>query len=155
SGTLIIPAGATSGNILIPILGDSLNEPDETFKVTLSSPINAVITGSTTATITIQNDDAVPALSITDMTIAEGNTGTKTVTFTAQLSTASGLPVTVQYATADGTATAGSDYTATSGTLSFTAGLVSKTFTVTILGDMSVESDEYALINLSNPTNAT
>jgi hypothetical protein len=63
--------------------------------------------------------------------------------------------VTVQYATADDSATAGSDYIATSGTLSFSPGWISRTFTVTVSGDALVELDEQLLVNLSAATNAT
>ena len=69
-------------------------------------------------------------LSISDVTVAEGNSGTTNAVFTVTLSAASASTVTVDYATANGTATAGSDYTAATGTLSFAAGTTSKTMTV-------------------------
>lgn len=84
----------------------------------------------------------------------EGNAA-GTATFTVSLSSASANSVTVNYATANGTATAGSDYTAKSGTLTFAAGETSKTVTVNILGDTVVESDETFSLLLSGASNAT
>jgi len=102
----------------------------------------------TTAIPTAQN---VGNISINDVTIAEGNSGTKTVTFTVSRTGTSAFSV--NYATADGTATAGSDYQATSGTLNFAAGQASQTVSVTINGDTTVEPDETFSVNLSAPTN--
>lgn len=84
----------------------------------------------------------------------EGNTGTKAFEFTVSLSLPSALTVTVNYATADGTANAGSDYVVTSGTLTFTPGETTKTVTVTVNGDTSIESDETFYVNLASPANA-
>ena len=106
---------------------------------------------------TITNDDAVAAvvgdISITDVTITEGDAGTKTATFT--VSHTGTAAFSVDYATADGTATAGSDYVATSNTLNFAAGsgaAQSQTVSVTINGDTSVEPDETFFVNLLNAT---
>ena len=82
------------------------------------------------------------------MTVVEGNSGTKNLTFVVRLSAASGRQVTVNYATADDTATAGSDYTAKSGTLTFLAGWTSQNVTVVISGDEAVEADEQFWLNL-------
>ena len=97
------------------------------------------------------------SLSINDVTLTEGNSGTKNAIFTVTLSGETFQPVTVNYATANGTATAGSDYTATTGTLIFNVnpGETSKQITVPILGDTLAESNETFFINLSNPINAT
>ena len=93
-------------------------------------------------------------LIINDITVAEGNAGTSTATFTVTLSAASAQTVTVQYATANGTATAGSDYVATSGTLTFNPGVTSQPVNVTINGDTVLEQGETFFVNLTNPTNA-
>jgi hypothetical protein len=96
-----------------------------------------------------------PSITVDDVTVTEGNTGTTAVTFTVRLSAAYGKPVTVDYATADGTATvAGGDYRATSGTLTFAPGVTSMTVTVLVNGDRAVESTESFTLLLSNPTNA-
>ncbi len=97
----------------------------------------------------------LPTLSINNVSITEGNSGTKNATFTVNLSDASTQTVSVNYATANDTAIAGSDYTAKSGTLSFNPGQTSKTFSVPILGDTTVESDETFKVNLSQASNAT
>lgn len=96
-----------------------------------------------------------PSLSIDDVTVTEGNSGTTNAVFTVSLSEAAGRQVTVDYTTADGTATAGSDYQSTSGTLTFDAGETSKTVTVVVLGDTATESNETFYVNLTNPANAT
>lgn len=95
---------------------------------------------------------AAPSVSISDATVAEGDSGTTTETFTVTR-TGGTDAFSVSYATADGTATAGSDYQATSGTLTFAAGETSKTITVAINGDTTVEGDETFSLALSNATN--
>jgi hypothetical protein len=96
-----------------------------------------------------------PSLSISDVTVTEGNSGTVNAVFTVSLSAASDRTVTVTYSTAADTATAGSDYTATSGTLTFDPGVTSQTVTVVVNGDRVGETDESFFVNLDNPTNAT
>jgi hypothetical protein len=100
-------------------------------------------------------DPSAPRLRIGDVTVAEGNTGTVAAAFTVTLSAASDQPVTVAYATGDGSATAGSDYQTTSGTLIFAPGETSKTITVPVIGDRLPEPTETFVVNLSSPTNAT
>jgi hypothetical protein len=97
----------------------------------------------------------IPRLRIGDVTVTEGHTGTVAVAFTVTLSSASDLPVTVAYATGNGTATAGSDYQTTSGTLTFAPGETSTTITVPVIGDRLGEPNETFVVNLSSPTNAT
>src|SRR5207249_6734583 len=89
-----------------------------------------------------------------DVSLTEGNSGTKTLTLTVTLSGASNLTVTVNFATANGTATAPTDYVATSGTLTFNPGDLTKTIGVTINGDQLFEPDETFTVNLTNPANA-
>jgi serine protease len=97
-----------------------------------------------------------PALSIDDVSVSEGNSGTKTLTFTVTMSETSASPVTFDIATANGTATAGSDYVASSLTnQSIAAGQLSKTFSVTINGDTTNEYAETVLVNLSNVSGGT
>src|SRR5204862_229208 len=103
---------------IVPVKGDLLNEPDETFLLQLSNATNAVI-ACAQAVGTIVNDDPVPSLCVEDVRVVEGNSGTTEARFTVRLSAASGQPVSVDYATADGTASSGSDYVAASGTLVF------------------------------------
>jgi hypothetical protein len=96
-----------------------------------------------------------PAIRINDASVTEGNTGTADMTFTVSLSTAATGPVSVAWATADGTATAGADYIAASGTVNFTAGQTSQPVTVKVNGDTAIESDETFTVNLANPVGAT
>src|SRR4029453_11266535 len=152
-GTLTIPAGETSQTLTVQVNGDVLDEADETYAVVLSNPVNATVAdGSGTGTIV--DDDPPPSLSINDVAILEGNSGNNNASFIVTLSSASGQTVTVQYVTADGTAVAGSDYEARSGTLTFEAGQTTRNFNVRVSGDTQVELDETYFVNLSNPTNA-
>jgi hypothetical protein len=98
---------------------------------------------------------ALPTLSINNVSNNEGNSGTTPFTFTVTLSASSASTVTVNYATANGTATAGSDYVATSGVLTFAPGITTQPITVLVNGDMVVEPDETFTVTLSTPTNAT
>ena len=97
-----------------------------------------------------------PGLSVSDaVTVTEGNSGTVNATFTVTLSKPTNVDVTVRYDTANGTAIAGSDYTATSGTVTIPAGYTRRTFAVAVLGDRLAEPTEFFGVNLSAPTNAT
>jgi hypothetical protein len=157
SETLNFAAGETSKQIDIPVIGDLIDEPDETFTVNLSTPSNASIsTGHTQRTVTILDDDDPPVLTISsDVSVNEGNSGTTNATFTVTLTPDSGKTVTVNYGTSDGTATAGSDYTTTSGTLNFAAGETSKQIDIPVIGDLIDEDDEIFTVNLSTPSNAS
>ena len=151
SGTLTIPAGQTTGTITVLVNGDRVAEPNETFVVNLSAPANASIAdGKGVGTIV----DDEPRIGISDVTRTEGSTGTTLFAFTVSLSAACDAPVTVNFATADGSATAGSDYQATSGTLTIPAGQTTGTITVLVNGDRLAEPNEAFTINLSNPVNA-
>jgi len=149
-----IAAGATSQSISFLVDGDAVFEDDETFTVSLSNPSNVTIDRGT-ATITIQNDDPLPGISINDVTLVENNSGPRTFHFFVRLSNASSKQVSVQYSTADGTAKAGSDYSAISGTLTFQPGQTTSIATVPVFADPVVEPDENFFVNLTNPTGAT
>jgi hypothetical protein len=153
SGTLTFAPSVTSQPITVPIQGDTLDEPDETFFVNLSGAVNATITDSQ-GLGTITDDDATPSLSINDVSVTEGDTGTVNAVFTVSLSASSGQTVTVNFATANNTATAPADYTATSGTLTFAPGVTSQPVTVAVQGDILDEPDETFFVNLSGAANA-
>ncbi|CAD7730939.1 hypothetical protein LMG31884_45510 [Xanthomonas hydrangeae] len=148
-----IPAGSSSATFTVLVNGDTLSEPNETFFVNVSN-----VSGATVADAqglgTIVNDDAVPSLSINDISVNEGNSGTTTANFTVSLSAASGQTVSVNYATADGTATAGSDYVARSGTLTFAPGTTAQGVAITVNGDTAVEANETFSVGLSGASNA-
>ena len=152
-GTLTFAPGQTSQTIIVPVNGDVLNEADETFFVNLSSPAGAVLSDGQGAA-TVLNDDPVPTLAINDRSILEGNSGATNFVFTVSLSAVSGQPVTVNFLTANGTATAGSDYQTASGTLTIPAGQTSATIAVMVNGDRLAELNETFFVNLSAPTNA-
>lgn len=162
SGTLTFAPGETSKTVTVQVLRDTVAEATEAFTVRLSNPTNATLT-KTSATGTIQDDDDVPppppppppSMTIGDVTVTEGNSGTRNAVFTVRLSKAATGTVTVNYATQNGTALAGSDYTAASGTLTFAPGETSQTIAVAVHGDTTVEANETFRVLLSQVTNAT
>ena len=149
SGTLTFTSGQSSAETFtVTITDDSTDESDEMFTVTLSNASNASISDST-GEVTITNDDN-PSLSVGDVSVAENVTGGK-ATVSVTINRATNEQVTVEYATSNGTATAGSDYTAANGTLTFTSGQSSaETFTVTITDDSTDEDDETFTVTLSS-----
>ncbi len=96
-----------------------------------------------------------PTVSINDVTVNEGNSGNTSAVFTVTLSSTSTQPISVNYATANGTASSPSDYLASSGLVNFTPGQTSKTISIPVVGDTLVEANENFFINLSSPVNAT
>ncbi|MGQ0618861.1 MAG: Calx-beta domain-containing protein [Panacagrimonas sp.] len=157
-GTVNFVAGETTKVVSIAVRGDRTVEPDETFLLNLSNPVGATIADGS-GIGTISNDDAPPALPslrINDVSVTEGRARTtKIATFTVSLSAASSQTVTVNFATANGTAVAPGDYTPRSGTLSFAPGVTSRTLGVTVKGDSTREPNETYRVNLSGPANAT
>src|SRR5207302_532535 len=135
--------------------GDLKFEPNETFQVNLSGATNSFIADNQ-GIGTILNDDLQPSITINDVAVTEGNSGTTNAVFTLSLSNPSSQTITVNYATADGTATlADNDYQSASGTVTFAPGQTTQTITVLVNGDTKFEPNETFLVNLSSPTNAT
>jgi hypothetical protein len=153
SGTLTFGPGETSKTVSVPIHGDTTHEGDESFTLQLTDGQFATPT-SLNATGTISNDDTQPSLSIADKSQNEGNSGTSNESLTVSLSAASGLPVTVHYATSDGTADS-TDYDSASGDLTFAPGDTSKTVDVPVHGDSDYELDETFNVHLSSASGAT
>ncbi|MFH0883477.1 MAG: Calx-beta domain-containing protein, partial [bacterium] len=114
-------------------------------------------------TFTVRTDDpafinsspALPAISVSDASATEGDNGSKAVTVTFTLSAPADGPVSVDYSTLGGTASAGDDYLFATGTLIFAPGDISKQVTVSVFGDLRVEPDETFSVQLSNPVGAT
>ncbi|HJU91301.1 MAG TPA: PQQ-dependent sugar dehydrogenase [Pyrinomonadaceae bacterium] len=154
SGTLTFTPGQQSQPITVTINGDTAPESNETFNVNLSSPDNATL-GDDQGVGTITNDDGQIAISINDVSVVEGASGTTTATFTVSLSSTSGQTVAVSYATAGNTATPGADFVAASGTATIAAGVLSTTINVTVNSDTTFEPSETFFVNLTNPSNAT
>lgn len=135
----------TSRILRLPVTGNPNAEPP-TSPVPLSDadgPVNGFSLGF-----------GVPALSIYDVVVAEGTNGTVTAAFAISLSVASDQTITVDFATADGSALAGSDYVASTGTLTFAPGQTNQTLSVTVTADEPLEADEDFFVTLSNPANA-
>ena len=153
SGTISFGPREINKTITVPVVGDTLYELNENFRLSLSNAVNGLIGNFGTATIL--DDDPPPTASISDVSVVEGNSGTTAAVFTVRLSTISGRTALVNYATADGTATSGSDYTATTGAVFFLPGELEKTFSVTINGDTQTEENETILVNLNTPNGAT
>ncbi len=157
SGTLVFAPGATSRTISVAVAGDTLVEGNETLVVDLTNADNGTIVDAQAAG-TILDDDVpavVPAISISDVSVAEGHSGTTNTTFAVTLSAATTNTVTVDYTTANGTANAGSDYATNSGTLVFAPSVLTQSITIAVAGDTDVEADETFAVNLTNATNAT
>jgi len=153
SGTLVFPPNTTTKTVSVTVLDDTVYEGNETFFLNLSSPTGATIQdGQGTGTI-VENEPAI-LISVDDVAVVEGSSGTTSATFVVNLSSASTLTTTVSYATADGTATAPGDYQPGTGTVTFAPGVVSQTVTVQVVADAVVETDETFLVNLSGPVNA-
>jgi|GEM_PF-634656 len=150
SGTLSFPPGVASLVVQVPIIPDAVVEPNETVLLNLSNAVGATIFDGQ-GVGTILADDGL-LVSIGDKTTPEGDTGFTPVTFTVSLSAPAPGTVTVDYATADGTATAPLDYTAANGTVTFNTGEQTKTVTIQVVGDTEKEPYETFFVDLSNPT---
>ncbi len=150
-----IPAGSSTYSFTVLVNGDTTPEVNETFLVNVTNVTGATVTDGQ-GQGTIVNDDAAPNLTVNDVSLNEGNAGTTTFTFTVSLSApAPAGGVTFDIATANGTATAGSDYTAKSLTgQTIPAGSSTYTFDVLVNGDTTPETDETFFVNVTNATNA-
>ena len=154
-GTVRFAGKKLTRKITISVNGDLLDEKDETFVVRLSSPIGATLVDAE-GTGTIEDDDPMPSVSVpATASVPEGNDTESVAAVDVTLDAPSGRPVTVGYATTNGSATAGADYTAGSGTVEFVPGETSKTLLVPVVGDLDDESNETFTIDLSSPVNAT
>jgi hypothetical protein len=155
SGELTFDPGESTQQISVPVIGDTSDEADETFTVSLSQPVNAdILDGQGTGTIV--DDDGLPSLTIADVSVSEGNSGTVNASFVVTLSPADSQTITVDFATANGSATAGSDFITASGTLTFAPGDTTKTILVAVTGDSIDEgTSETFSVLLSDAINAT
>ncbi len=154
SGVVTFPAGTTTRDINVPVVGDSRHELSKNFAVILGSPVNAVVQDGS-ATGVIADNDPIPAVTIDDLSTTEGDSGSLVASVTVRLSRASDQVVTLSYATADVTAASPADFTASAGTLTFAAGEITKTIGVSVTGDTVDEPDETFAVNLGAPVNAT
>ena len=155
SGTLTFAKGITTATFGIPVIGDTLDETDETVFVNLSSCVDCTITDNQ-ATLTITDDDAAGAFEFSAATFPTAPTKEALATDVNVLvtvkrtgGTASGA--TVQFATSNGTAVAPGDYTTSAGTLTFAAGQLTRTFNVPVKHDIVPEQNESFFLDLFNP----
>jgi ELWxxDGT repeat protein len=156
--TLTFAPGVNSQTATVNVIGDAIVEAsNESFGLALSNPTAGATLARTTALGIILDDDSSRTVAINPLAISvqEPVAGTATAVFTVVLNVAAANTVTVNYATSDITATAGADYTAAVGTLSFDPGQSSKTVSVAVLPDGSPEPQERFRLTLSGPTNAT
>ena len=149
-----IPAGQQTFTFTVTTNGDTAIEADETFFVNVTNISGATVTDGQ-AQGTIQNDD-IPTLSINDVSLAEGESGTKAFTFTVSLSANAPSPVTFDIATADETATSeNDDYVNRIETAQvIPAGQSTYTFDVIVNGDLDIESNETFVVSVSNVSGA-
>lgn len=156
NGTLSTVASGDGGVTWTAIFTPTASLADDTNVIVVD--MNGVVDAKGTAGVGTQSsnnyaiDTLVRSLTINDVGQAEGNAGTSMLNFTVSLNQASTQSITAAYASSDGTASAGSDYVGSSGTLTFNAGETSKTIAVTINGDTTVEADETFNLTLSSPT---
>ncbi len=151
SGNLTIPAGDLTGSISVNINGDTIYEADETLFMVLSNPTPGWTLSREYAIGTIQNDDAVPSLSIVDPMVTEGDISPVSAPFTVTLSAVSEVTVTVQYSTTGITAQSGVDFVGARQTITFTPGVTNTIINVQVIGDVIQELDETFKVVLSNP----
>jgi hypothetical protein len=150
SGTLTFAPGEDTKTLIVPILGDLAIDASEAFTVTIRAPVGAVLCTVIDARVTIADDKPFSTARFG----AAGYSGSEvsgTALVTVTLDQAAPTMTSVHYATANGTASAGSDYTTTSGTLTFAPGQTSKTISIPILSDQAVDPGETFTVNLSAP----
>ncbi len=150
-------AGITHRQITITIIGDTLDEENETLEILLTNAENATIPAKFESTIVeIIDDDVEPELSINSLAIKEGNSGEKDLNFIVSLSSISGKNISIEYNTMSGTATAGEDFTAIDSTLTIIPSSSSSiSLPIKVRGDMIPEADETFTVTISNAKNAT
>lgn len=156
SGTASFQANESTKQVNVTINGDTAVESDEAFFVLLSNATNGATISDNTGIGTITNDDSsavAGSISVSDVSITEGNSGTTLATFTVTR-TGGTAAFTVNYATSDGTATTGSgDYNAAAGTIDFGVGVTQRTFSIVVNGDTNIEGNETFFATLNSPTN--
>jgi hypothetical protein len=151
AGTLTFGPGQTTQTFTVPILNDSLAEGDQTLTVALGDPIGALLDTPNTAALTIRDNEAGGAMAFAAGSFSvAADAGAVTITVIRTGGTGGGA--TIRYATRDGTGQAGVDYEAASGTLTFAAGEMSKTFTVQVHGNAGSSASKSVTLTLSNPS---
>lgn len=153
--TLTFAPGETTKEIEVQVAGDTHRELTERFSIRLSNPSGATLADAT-GKVAILDEEGPLTLSVSDVTVTEGDVGEVDLTFDITLDEApdAGENVIVDVATDDGSAIAGEDYTALAPfTLTFASGETTKSVTVKGIGDVKPENDEYLLLNVNRPRN--
>lgn len=156
SGKLKFAGGHRTTKVAITVVGDTLDESNETLFFRLSSPVGATL-GDGEGKGTITDNDAPPSVSsVATLDVPEGNSGdTQFASVDVTLSAPSGRTVSVDYTTIDGSAAEGSDYEFAIGTLDFPPGQTIDSIVAKVIGDDATEGDETFDVNISNPVNAS
>jgi hypothetical protein len=153
SGASSFAPGEVEKPVVVLVNGDTVDETQETLFLDISNVQNAAV--SSNQGTGFINDDDGPTISINDVTLTEGNSGTKAATFTLSLSGPSVETIAVRAITAPGTATAASDYNSLDAVVVFQPGTVTRTVDVAIIGDTNLEPNETFSVNLSDPFGTT
>ena len=149
SGTLTFNPGVTTQTIVVQSLEDTIDEFIETLEVDLSNPVNANLVNDGVGAVNIIDNEANVTVSISDVSVIEGNSGTSSAVFTVRASAPHEKFIQVNYSTANGTATSPSDYVAKTGNVFFLPGEIEKTVVITVNGDTETEPNENFLVNLT------
>lgn len=151
-GMLTFAPGVTTQTVNVSILGDILDEFDETLRIYLANPLNATISDGQ-GVCTIVDNDPIPSIDVSNVSVVEGDNSSMIAIFPVTISAPSGRTVSVIYSTSDITASAPRDYLTAAGTLVFNPGDTTKSINVQVNGDTNIETNETFSVNLSNPNN--
>src|SRR5215213_11454883 len=147
SGASTFAPGETDKSVVVLVNGDTVDEAQETFFFDISNVQNATVSSSRGNGFIV--DDDGPTVSINDVSVTEGNSGTKTATFTLTLSGPSVEAIAVRAVTTAGTATAATDYNSINVVVIFQPGTVTRTVDVPVIGDTDLESNETFFVDLT------
>jgi glucose/arabinose dehydrogenase len=153
TGQVVFEVGEAEKAFTIPILSDTLSESNETFAIGIQNPSAGTLGAPRTVLITIVDDDSPTSISVSTATLTVSE-GVPMANITLQRTGSVSSTASINFNTSNGTAIAGSDYTASSGTITFAAGQTSQTIAIPILNDPDVETNESFSVTLSNPTGA-
>ena len=154
-GTLSFAAGERTKTVQIDVQGDAVDELDEQFAVALSNATGGSASAGAAGSVTVLDDDATPAVSVSDITVSEVGSGSAKVVFTLTTSGASDRDISASYTLENGTALSGFDYAGQTGTVTIPAGATSANLEVTVYGDSKDEANEDFFVQLSDFENAT
>ncbi len=152
NGVLTFAPGVTNQIVAVPLIPDFLSESNETLFVHLSAPTNLEL-NKTTATGILADNDGVPGITVSDLTVVESDSGVTMAAFNVRLSLLSGKITTVAYGTANNTAVTGLDYQHTYGFLVFPPGITNLIVNVPVLGDLQPEPVKTFFLNIANAGN--